>query len=63
MNYLGILISALTFENGGKFLGATNYIVPVTLFTILGFTRSINLVGIAAKKVKAMEAAKVDKKD
>jgi len=63
MNYLGIIFTSLTFENGGKFMGATNYIVPVAMFSVLGFTRGVNLVGMAAKKVKAMEAARVQKKE
>ena len=63
MNYFGIIFTSLTFENGLKFMGATSYMVPIALFVTLGLTRSLNIVGIASKKVKAMEAAKVDKKD
>jgi len=61
MNYFGIIISALTFENMGRFMSLTNYSVPITLFVMLGLTRGLNLVGMANKKVKAMEAAKEDK--
>lgn len=58
MNYLGILIGALTFENGGKFMAATYYLIPAILFVFLGFSRTFNLVGRANKVVKAMEADK-----
>ena len=58
MNYLGILIGALTFENGGRFMAATYYLIPAVLFVFLGFSRTFNLVGRASKVVKAMEADK-----
>ena len=47
MNYLGILISALTFERGGAFMAYTCYLVPVGLFGVLAFSRSVGLVRIA----------------
>jgi len=61
MNYLGIIFTSLTFTNGGKFMARTYYCVPIGLFVVLALTRGLNIVGIATKKVKAMEAAKVEK--
>ena len=61
MNYLGILQTALTFENGGRFMHATYGLVPVGLLIILTLSRSLGLVKIAQK----MDAAKkpVEKKE
>lgn len=49
MNYFGILINALTFERGGAFMAATYYCVPISLFVILGLSRSLGLVRMAQK--------------
>jgi hypothetical protein len=63
MNYLGVLIAALTLENGGKFCGSTFYFVPIGLFVGLGLTRGLNLVGMAKKKEKKIAEASEPKKD
>ena len=49
LNYFGILINALTFEHGGAFMSATNYLVPLGLFIVLGLSRSLGLVRMAQK--------------
>ena len=40
---------ALTMENGSRFLRSTNYILPITLISILVIIRAVNMVGIAKK--------------
>jgi hypothetical protein len=56
MNYLGIVFASLTFANGFFFMEATYYSVFIFLIVFLMISRSINLVGIAAKKMKALES-------
>lgn len=55
MNYLGILLVALTFERGGVFMSATYAFVPIGLFILLTASRSLGLVKYAQK----LEAKKV----
>ena len=49
VNYIGMMQTALTIENGFKFLKATYYFVPIMLIITLTATRSLGLVRIAKK--------------
>lgn len=57
MNYLGILIGALTFERGMAFMWATYGIVPVLLTSFLIFSRTTGLV----RKAQKLEAKDKEK--
>jgi len=54
LNYLGIVFTSLTFENGLKFLGATRYFTYIGMIGFLIFSRSIGLVGRAKKLEKRL---------
>ena len=63
MNYFGILQSALTFERGFAFMGATWAIVPVSLVCFLTYSRTTGLVRKAQKleaRDKEQQAAGVE---
>ena len=49
MNYLGIMLCALTFDNGWRFIKATYGLVPVGLLVILALSRSLGMVRYAQK--------------
>lgn len=61
MNWFGILIAALTFENGFRFMNNVFWIVPIGLFTVLGLFRGLGLVGKATKAVNKMKEAETKK--
>ena len=48
-NYIGVTFSALTFENGFKFLNSTYWIVPVFLVSTLIVSRGFGLIAISRK--------------
>ena len=61
LNYLGTIFSALTFENGIKFMHANYYCVPIVLLFTLSYTRGTNLVKRVQKweeKQKGLEGKK-----
>jgi lysophospholipid acyltransferase len=60
LNYFGTIFTALTFENGMKFMANTYYFVPISLFVILAFTRQTKLVKRAAKWEESMNVKKAE---
>ena len=49
VNYLGITFSALTFENGFKYLNSTYWLVPTFLVTVMIVSRGFGLLAISRK--------------